>query len=133
MKKTALSLVVGILLNVVPAPAPLMAHHSQARYTGAEGAIEVRGVVVKVEMTNPHSFIYIDEIDKEGKPVLKNGKPRTWALEMQSLRGLAMNGWVDNTVKVGQTITVIGRPARNGAPAMYCEVVTLPDGRQMRS
>jgi hypothetical protein len=133
MKQTVLSLVVGILLRVVLTPSPLMAHHSQARYTGVEGAIEIRGVVVKVEMTSPHSFIYIDEIDKEGKPVLKNGKPRTWALEMQSLRGLAMNGWVDDTVKVGETLTVIGRPARNGAPAMYCEVVKLPDGRQMRS
>jgi hypothetical protein len=84
-------------------------------------------------MTNPHSFLYIDEIDKDGKPVLKDGKKRTWALEMQSVRGLAMNGWVDNTVKVGETIGAIGRPARNGAPAMYCEVVILPDGRQMRS
>jgi len=44
-----------------------------------------------------------------------------------------MNGWVDDTVKVGDTISAIGRPARNGAPAMYCEVVKLPDGRQMRS
>jgi hypothetical protein len=133
MKKTAWSFIVGILLRLVLAPDPVMAHHSQARYTGPEGAIEVRGVVTKVEMTSPHSFIYMDEIDKEGKPVLKNGKPRTWALEMQSVRGLAMNGWVDNTVKAGETITVIGRPARNGASAMYCEVVKLPDGRQMRS
>lgn len=104
---------------------PVSAHHSQATYTNADGAIQITGVVAKVEMTNPHSFIYID--------VTKDKKTVRWALEMQSLRGLAMNGWVDDTVKVGQTITVIGRPARNGAPAMYCEVVQLPDGRQMRS
>lgn len=133
MKKAVFSFVVGILVSCVVAPTLLLAHHSQAQYTGPEGAIEVRGVVTKVEMTNPHSFIYMDEIDKDGKPVLKNGKKRTWALEMQSLRGLAMNGWVDDTVKVGETIAVIGRPARNGASAMYCEVVKLPDGRQMRS
>lgn len=104
---------------------PVAAHHSQGQYTGPEGAIEITGVVARVEMTNPHSFLYVD-VEKDGKKV-------RWALEMQSLRGLAMNGWVDGTVKVGDKISAIGRPARNGAPAMYCEVVKLPDGRQMRS
>lgn len=113
------------LIVVLSSALSVSAHHSQATYTGPEGAIEITGVVARVEMTNPHSFLYVD-VEKDGKKV-------RWALEMQSLRGLAMNGWVDNTVKVGDKVSAIGRPARNGAPAMYCEVVKLPDGRQMRS
>jgi hypothetical protein len=124
MNRALVALIIGIAVLSFPG-APVSAHHSQAQYTGAEGAIEITGTVVRVEMTNPHSFLYID--------VVKNGKTVRWALEMQSVRGLAMNGWVDNTVKVGDMISAIGRPARNGAPAMYCEVVKLPDGRQMRS
>jgi hypothetical protein len=116
---------VALMVVLSSAALPVSAHHSQARYTGPEGAIEITGVVARVEMTNPHSFLYVD--------VVKDGKKVRWALEMQSLRGLAMNGWVDDTVKVGETISAIGRPAHNGAPAMYCEVVKLPDGRQMRS
>ena len=121
MKKRLFALIVVLCA----ASLPVSAHHSQATYTGPEGAIEISGVVARVEMTNPHSFLYVD-VEKDGKKV-------RWALEMQSLRGLAMNGWVDDTVKAGDKISAIGRPARNGAPAMYCEVVKLPDGRQMRS
>jgi Family of unknown function (DUF6152) len=125
MNREMVALIVGTIAVLAAAVSPVTAHHSQAQYTGPEGAIEISGVVVRVEMTNPHSFLYVD-VEKDGKKVL-------WALEMQSRRGLAMNGWADDTVKVGDRISAIGRPARNGAPAMYCEVVKLPDGRQMRS
>src|SRR4026207_859294 len=103
MQKLLAIVIVGIGVLVAPTSAPLSAHHSQARYTGAEGAIQIRGIVVTVEMTNPHSFLYIDEIDKDGKPVLKDGEKRTWALEMQSVRGLAMNGGGDNPGQGGGT------------------------------
>ena len=124
MNRRLVALVVATIAALSAAASPV-AHHSQAQYTEADGAIEITGVVARVEMSNPHSFLYID-VEKDGKSV-------RWALEMQSLRGLAMNGWVDDTVKIGDRISAIGRPARNGAPAMYCEVVKLPDGRQMRS
>ena len=110
----------------VTGSAIVVAHHSQAAYTDASGAISITGVVKKVEFTNPHAFIYI-EVTGEG------GKTRVWALELMSIRALKMLGWLSDTVKVGDTITAIGRPAKNGAPAMYSEVIKLPDGRMMRS
>jgi hypothetical protein len=97
-----------------------------AMYTTAEGAISITGVVTKVEFTNPHSFIYLEVTGKDGTKTL-------WALEMMSMRALKMLGWLSTTVKVGDTITVAGRPARNGSPAMYSEAIKLPDGRMIRS
>lgn len=102
------------------------AHHSQAAYTEAAGAVAVSGVVKKVEFTNPHAFIYI-EVTAE------DGKTRVWALELMSIRALKMLGWLSDTVKVGDTITAFGRPAKNGAAAMYSEAIKLPDGRMFRS
>jgi hypothetical protein len=115
------------ILVIVMAPfEPVSAHHSQAGYTDASGAISITGVVKRVEFTNPHAFIYLEVTGKDGKTKL-------WALEMMSIRALKMLGWLSDTVKVGDTITAIGRPAKNGAPAMYSEAIKLPDGRMIRS
>jgi hypothetical protein len=104
----------------------LAGHHSQALYTNADGAISITGVVRRLEFTNPHSFIYVEVTGTDGKTKL-------WALELMSMRGLTMLGWTIDTVKPGDVIMVAGRPAKNGAPAMYAEAIKLPDGRSMRS
>src|SRR5215467_9307686 len=122
IKNTLAALTVGCLLW----PAPGSAHHSQAMYTDASGAISITGVVKKFEFTNPHSFIYL-EVTGDG------GKPKLWALELQSVTHLKSIGWTTETVKVGDTLTAIGRPAKNGAPAMYAEVLKLSDARMIRS
>jgi Family of unknown function (DUF6152) len=119
-------LIAIVLVTVVAGSAALSAHHSQSAYTDASGAISITGVVKKVEFTNPHAFIYV-EVAEEG------GKTRVWALELMSIRALKMLGWLSDTVKVGDTITAIGRPAKSGAPAMYSEAIKLADGRMMRS
>jgi Family of unknown function (DUF6152) len=126
MKKMLLALIIEILMFSVARSEPAFAHHSQATYTDANGAISITGVVKKFEFTNPHSFIYL-EVAGDG------GAPKLWALEMQSVTHLKSIGWTNTTVKVGDSVTAIGRPAKNGAPAMYAEVIKLPDGRQIRS
>jgi hypothetical protein len=117
-------LIASMALTIVLSQ-PLFAHHSQSAYTDASAAISITGVVKKVEFTNPHAFIYIE--------VSEGGKTRVWALELMSIRALKMLGWLSDTVRVGDTITAIGRPAKSGAPAMYSEAITLADGRMMRS
>ena len=114
------------LVSIVATSTVTFAHHSQASYTDASGAISITGVVKKVEFTNPHAFIYLEVTGDDGKT-------RVWALELMSIRALKMLGWLSDTVKVGDTITAIGRPAKNGAAAMYSEAIKLPDGRMMRS
>jgi hypothetical protein len=126
MLKARLSCLVSVVL-LISAISPLgFGHHSQAMYTDANGAISITGVVKKFEFTNPHSFIYLEVTSDDGKT-------RLWALEMQSVTHLKSIGWISTTVKVGDTVTAIGRPAKNGAPAMYAEVIKLPDGRMIRS
>src|SRR5215471_12672970 len=83
IKNTLAALTVGCLLW----PAPGSAHHSQAMYTDASGAISITGVVKKFEFTNPHSFIYLEVTGDDGKTKL-------WALEMQSVTHLKSIGWM---------------------------------------
>jgi len=118
--------ILAITISLVAGSSSISAHHSQAAYTDASGAIMITGVVKKVEFTNPHAFIYVEVAEA-------NGKTRVWALELMSIRALKMLGWLSDTVKAGDTITAYGRPAKNGAAAMYSEAIKLPDGRMFRS
>jgi hypothetical protein len=123
MKRVVMAFIAALVATSSPI---VSAHHSQASYTDASGAISITGVVKKVEFTNPHAFIYLEVTGEDSKT-------RVWALELMSIRALKMLGWLSDTVKVGDTITAIGRPAKNGAAAMYSEAIKLPDGRMMRS
>ena len=126
MKKLAVTFMASAALVAAVSPLTALAHHSQAMYTNADGAISITGVVQKFEFTNPHAAIYLEVIDSDGKTQL-------WICEMQSIRALKLLGWLPTTVKAGDKLVIVGRPARNGAPAMYAEAIQLPDGRAMRS
>lgn len=125
MRKSLTALAASAMLLGVSAPLAV-AHHSQAMYTDASGAIQISGVVKKFEFTNPHAFIYLEVKGEDGTTKL-------WACEMQSIRALKLNGWLATSVKPGDKLTIIGRPARNGNPAMYAEVTQFPDGHSLRS
>ena len=83
------------------------AHHSfSAQYDSAK-PVEMKGVVTKVEWTNPHARVYIDVPDDKGQVA-------NWNFEMASPNILVRNGWKQNTVKVGDRIKVSGYLARKG-------------------
>jgi len=83
------------------------AHHSfSAQYDSAK-PVEMKGTVTKVEWTNPHARVYIDVRDDKGQVA-------NWNFEMASPNILVRNGWKQNTVKIGDQITVSGYLARRG-------------------
>jgi hypothetical protein len=83
------------------------AHHSFAAQYDSSKPVEMRGTVTKVEWTNPHARVYIDVRDDTGQIA-------NWNFEMASPNILVRNGWKQNTVKVGDRITVSGYLARKG-------------------
>ena len=83
------------------------AHHSFAAQYDSSKPIQMRGTVTKVEWTNPHARVYIDVRDDSGQTA-------NWNFEMASPNILVRNGWKQNTVKVGDQITVRGYLARKG-------------------
>lgn len=125
MGKPLLATAAIAALAAIAMPPAATAHHSQAAYTLAEGAIQLTGVVKKFEFTNPHAVIYLEVTGEDGKVV-------EWTCETQSVRALKLNGWLSDSIKPGDHITLYGRPARNGSPSIYTEVVQLPDGRALK-
>jgi hypothetical protein len=106
--------------------APVIAHHSfSLEYDGTK-PITLKGVVTKVEWTNPHARFYIDVVDEKGDVT-------NWNLELASPSALARNGWTSRTLKVGEKVTVEGFGARSATPRVNAKSVTLADGRSVFS
>ena len=106
----------GALL--LTAPAAMMAHHSFAAEYDAKKPVNVKGVVTKVDWTNPHVYFYID-VEEE------NGKVTSWAFEMGPPNGLQRAGWTRNTMKVGDEVIVQGTLAKDGSKQANARSVTM--------
>ena len=115
------ALVLGGLfaLGVLLAGAPVSAHHSFAAEFDAEKPITLTGIVTKVEWTNPHVWVYLNVKDAT------SGTVTNWGFEMGPPHGLQRRGWRQNTLKIGDSLTVQGSLAKNGTKRMNARSVTL--------
>jgi hypothetical protein len=110
----------GILVS---AP-PIFAHHSFAAEYDASKPVELKGVVTKMEWTNPHARFYIDVKDASCNVT-------NWNFELASPNVLSRNGWTRHTLKEGDLITVQGSRAKDGSFLANARSVTLADGKKV--
>jgi len=116
MKLRALA-ILGVI-GVLPAAAPLLAHHSFAAEYDAKKPFEMKGVITKVDWMNPHVYFYIDVKDDTGKVV-------NWAFEMGAPAVIQRNGWTRNSMKIGDLVIVEGSQAKSGKPHGNARSVTM--------
>ena len=103
---------------------PSVAHHAFVAEYDASKSTTLQGVVTKVEWTNPHARFYIDVKDKNGAVI-------NWNLELASPNALRRLGWARDAIKVGDTVSVLVAPAKDGTKMANARTVTLADGRKM--
>jgi hypothetical protein len=104
--------------------APLRAHHSAAAIYDEGKTVTVQGMVTKVEWTNPHVFIHVDAKETTGQVV-------SWSFEGASPIGLYRDGVHKDSLKVGETVTVVGVPARSVEHLAEIRTITFADGRKV--
>jgi len=100
------------------------AHHSFTAQYDSSKPVQMSGTVTKVEWTNPHARLYIDVRDDSGQTA-------NWNFEMASPNILVRNGWKQNTVKVGDRITVSGYLARTGNHMAIAGAVADANGKPL--
>ncbi len=96
------------------------AHHSHGNYQMTEYTF-LEGMVKEVHWVNPHSWLYIEVLDTDGQPML-------WALETTGVNGLRRIGVTDDTVRVGDTISVRCHQLRDGSRGCLLGFLTPEDG-----
>jgi hypothetical protein len=122
MKVTSLAVLAA--MAIVATTIRVSAHHSFAAEFDANRPLTVSGTVTKLEWTNPHARLYVDEIDKEGKVV-------SWDFELGPPNGLMRNGWNRNSLKAGHKVTVSGFHSKTNPRVANARTVTLADGRRV--
>lgn len=103
--------------------APVYAHHGEANYN-TDKTVTVKGTVADFQFINPHVLIYLDVKGQSGTLT-------RWVGEATSPNFLLRRGWDKNTVKVGDTVSLIGHQAKNGSPTLRLVKVVLADGQEM--
>ena len=115
-----------ITLFAASSPIQVFAHHSFAAEFDSNSPIEVEGIVIKVEWTNPHTYFFI-EVETE------DGDFEEWAMEMGSPNQLVRRGWSRNSLRIGDVVTVTGSRARDGKAKANAQSVVLDTGERLFS
>jgi len=118
-------LITSLFIAVFAVVIPVFAHHGNATYENKQ--VTIKGTVTKWLWTNPHSFLFLDVTDD-------NGKVAHWICENQAPSTLVNFGYNAKTFKPGDQVTVVlSAVARNGASVGRINKVILPNGYTMDS
>ena len=118
--------VVGVLVAVtlLVASVPVMAHHSFAAAFDETKPMNLQGVVTKVELVNPHSWIWIDVKNPDGSVT-------NWGLEGGPPVNLFRNGVTKNSLAIGSEIKIFGYRAKSGENKGVAVFFEYADGRKV--
>ena len=103
-------------------PGPAAAHHSHAMFDTSR-EVTVKGTVTSVSYRNPHVFLYLDVTDESGKVV-------NWAVEMSNIANMESRGIYRSTFKVGDVITVMVNPLKDGRSGGNYTSIIAADGKK---
>jgi DNA/RNA endonuclease YhcR with UshA esterase domain len=113
-----------LLLLAVLLPTLSHAHHSFRGVYDFNTTSTIEGVVVELDLVNPHARVYLDITNEKGEV-------ERWVIEAPGKISLARRGWTDDMFAPGEIITVIGNPSVTGKKAVWLEKIIKADGTEL--
>ena len=114
-----------VLIAVAAAWTPAaLAHHSFAAEYDATQPITLQGQIARIDLVNPHAWLYLEVKDAEGKVV-------RWNVEMGAPNNLIRRGVTKATLPIGEMVTVDGYRAKDGSSTVNGRQIKMSDGRTL--
>jgi hypothetical protein len=117
----------GILIaffGLFLAALPTFAHHSIAAEFDPTKDFTVTGVLTRVEWTNPHIYWYVDVKNE-------SGDIETWRFQGAPPSMLHRAGLLRSDWKIGETVTVSAKPAKDGSKLGFGTNIKYADGHSI--
>jgi len=99
-------LMVPAALLAMSASAVVQAHHSFTATYFEDRTVQIEGKLLQFMFRNPHSFVHVEAPDE-------NGQPQRWAVEWGGAAQLSNQGLSNQTLHVGDIVTIVGNPGRD--------------------
>lgn len=102
----------------------LYAHHARTPVYDASLTVTVDGLVTEFSLFNPHARITLDVTDDAGDLV-------KWSIELPGKLNLTVGGWTDESVVVGERVTISGNPTYTGSSGLWLQHLIRADGSEL--
>ena len=119
-KKFGFMVAAAVLISALP----LAAHHAFTAEFDSNKPVKLRGTVAKVDMVNPHSWIYIDVKNQDGTTT-------QWMVEGGSPNALVRHGFTKNSLPKGTEVIFEGFQAKDGSNRANGRDIQLADGKKL--
>ena len=103
---------------------PVMAHHAFAAAFDENKPLNLQGKITKVELVNPHAWLWMDVTAPDGKVV-------NWGIEGGPPTNLFRNGITKTSLPIGTEIKVFAYQAKSGESKCVGVFVEYLDGRKV--
>ena len=113
----------NVLLTPLLAAQLALAHHGGNEYD-LRKTVEFKGKLTAIEMINPHSWLYFDVAEP-------NGKVSHHRCEMRSVHVLRRSGWTKELFPVGEQVTIEASPNRTDPASCYLQTIVMANGTRM--
>jgi len=124
MGRTFAAGIVMFVGMIVVSVAPALAHHTVANTVDVRKLVSLTGTVTAVDWKNPHVVYHLAVSDPNGAAI-------DWEIESRHLQGMRRGGVEQDTIKVGDHVTMNVMIARDGSRHAATASIVLADGRMM--
>ena len=104
--------------------APAFAHHGPGTFELAKTVSFTAAKLTKIEMLNPHGWLYFETTEPDGK-VMKH------RCEMRSAHVLRRSGWSPELFKSGSVVDITASPDRADMASCYLQTIVFANGSRM--